>query len=156
VAKVIEFRSSINRDLEALFAWINLPPQRRTYPEFERSLHARRFHRNGHMKDGSSDNVTYIHLAVAREGCKGLYIRLNRGGTTQDPAQLAFLSEKGAQGFGGVSCIGWEEARDAIVHYMAQAKIPDRSISIASFERYRKLPYPTATHSELAGIIESA
>ena len=151
MAKVIEFRSSINRDLEALFAWINMPPQRRAYPEFERSLHAPRFHRNGHMKDGSSNNVTYIHLAVAREGCKGLYIRLNRGGTEQDPTQLAFLSEKGSQGFGAVNCIGWEEARDALVHYMAQAKVPDKSISIASFERYRKLPTPSTFMAGLRG-----
>jgi hypothetical protein len=125
VAKVIEFRSSINRDLEALFAWINLPPQRRTYPEFERSLHAPRFHGDGHIKDGSSDNVTYIHLSVARDGCKGLYIRLNRSGTTLEPAQLAFLSGKGLQGLGAVNCIGWEEARDAKINRLVSLRLND-------------------------------
>ena len=79
---------------------------------------------------------------------------MNRSGTTLDPAQLAFLSEKNARGFDAVNCIGWEEARDAIVQYMAQAKVRDKSINIASFERYRKLPDPTAIHSNPAGMIE--
>jgi hypothetical protein len=149
VGKVIELRSNINRDRESLFAWINLPRQRRAYPDFSRSLHALPYRCNGHKRSGSSDDATYIHIAVARDGCKGLYIRLTRRGTTPDPAQCAFLSEKEARGFDAVNCIGWEEARDAIVHYMARAKVPDKSISIASFERYRKLPEPE-------GIIESA
>ena len=108
------------------------------------------------MKNGSSDDATYIHIAVARDRWKGLFIRLTGRGMTPDAAQLAFLSEKEARAFDAVNCNGWEEARDAIVQYMAQAKVPDKSISIASFEHYRKVPYPTATDSEPAGIIESA
>lgn len=134
MAELIEFNSTLNRDREALFVWANLPQQRTEYPDFERLLCALPYRTNGHIDDGTHADVTYIHLAVARDGCKGLYIRLNRGEGPRGPNQLTFLSKKESEGYAAGNCFGWEEARDLIVAYMKMVKVPDRTISFPPFE----------------------
>lgn len=134
MAKLINPDSGLNNDREALFVWANLPQQRRSYPDFERLLKALPYRSDAHIDDGTNANVTYIHLAVERDGCKGLFVRLNRSEIAPTPDQLAFLNKKEAEGDIAGNCFGWEDARDVIVHYMSLVRIPDRSISFPPYK----------------------
>lgn len=126
MGKVIEFSSSMNEDREALFVWANLPQQRETYPDFDKLLQALPYRSERSVNDGSNSNALYIHLAVPRDNCKGLYIRLNNHGVTRGSDQMAYLSKMEQEGYAAANCFGWEEARDMIIHYMSLVPIPSK------------------------------
>jgi hypothetical protein len=119
-----DISSAVNPDRQALLIWSKLPPQRAQYPDFEQLLYALPYSKRRNDNDGSTLATAYIHLDVARNGSKGLYLKLNTSGGTTGPHQFTFLSKKGEEGYAAANCFGWEQARDVIVDYMDLSEKP--------------------------------
>ena len=76
--------------------------------------------------EGVKAGVSDIFLPVARHGVHGLYIELkrpkidgNRPAGTPSDAQLAWIDDVRAQGYGACVCVGWQAARDVLVQYLS-------------------------------------
>jgi hypothetical protein len=110
----------------ALFCWSALPEQQTKYPEFKYLLFAipnggeRHIAVAAKMKaTGTKAGTADIFLSVPRGGYHGLYIELKKVGGRASKEQAAFLMEAKAEGFAGYVCVGWEQARDLLIWYMA-------------------------------------
>lgn len=75
--------------------------------------------------EGVKAGVSDILLPVARHGVHGLYIELKRPASAGKPvgtpsaAQLQWIDDVKAQGYGACVCIGWQAARDVLIQYLS-------------------------------------
>lgn len=71
-------------------------------------------------RQGVKPGVPDVVLPVARDGHHGLYVEMKRlQGGRVSPEQCAWIEALSSQGYRAVLCRGWEQARDAIVDYLA-------------------------------------
>lgn len=75
-----------------------------------------------HLKEmGVQAGVPDLFLPVPRNGFHGLFIEMKRNAKTArvSPEQKAWIQALTDQGYRAVVCYGFEQARDAIVEYLA-------------------------------------
>lgn len=68
--------------------------------------------------EGVKRGVPDIFLPVPRGSYSGLFIELKKVGGKVSSEQTHYLVELKRQGFACTVCVGWEQARDAILAYM--------------------------------------
>lgn len=115
----------------ALFIWASQPETVARFPLL-RLMHAipnggdRAPAVAARMKaEGVKAGVSDIFLPVARHGVHGLYVELKRPKSEGKPAgipsaaQLQWIDDVKAQGYGACVCIGWQAARDVLIQYLS-------------------------------------
>lgn len=105
-------------DRDALFAWAATPAQRRNFPEIASSLKPIPYCNRRRIEEGADFSVTYLYLDVAKQGLKGLYLRLSPSGDPGCKKKYRFLMEKTNAGYLAVHCCGWEDAKEVICCYL--------------------------------------
>lgn len=71
--------------------------------------------------EGLQPGVPDLCLAVARGEHHGLYIEMKRTkGGRVSPEQARWIEKLSREGYVAVVCRGWEQAREAILRYLAQ------------------------------------
>jgi hypothetical protein len=71
--------------------------------------------------EGLQPGVPDLCLAVARGEYHGLYIEMKRTkGGRVSPEQARWIEKLSREGYVAVVCRGWEQAREAILRYLAQ------------------------------------
>lgn len=69
--------------------------------------------------EGRKKGVPDISLPVPRGTYHGLYIELKAQGGRPTPEQKDWLYRLQAQGYAAHLCIGWEDARETLISYLA-------------------------------------
>ena len=75
--------------------------------------------------EGAKAGVSDLLLPIARQGAHGLWIEMKRpgGGGRETDAQRAWRSRMERAGYRAIVCHGWDEAREALLRYVAEATI---------------------------------
>ena len=110
---------------QTLIKWARLA--RGKYPELDMLYHItnegkRSVVTGARLKsEGLKPGVPDLCLAVARGGAHGLYIEMKRTkGGRVSPEQARWIEKLSREGYVAVVCRGWEQAREAILRYLAQ------------------------------------
>lgn len=70
--------------------------------------------------EGAKAGVSDLLLPIARQGAHGLWLELKRpGGGHETDAQRAWRSRMERAGYRAIVCHGWDEAREALLRYVA-------------------------------------
>jgi hypothetical protein len=120
MATLIDISKAVNADKEALKAFEEMPQQREKCPDFATHLCMLPYRTDRRtIDDGTSADAIYLHLPIPRQVLEGLYVRLDKSGAASSTEDLAFLRQKGRDGYLTKNCSGWEEMREAVVEYLA-------------------------------------
>lgn len=120
-------RSCLTEDQEqiAFFKWAWHPAILAKYPELARAFHIP----NGGFRNaitgarlkflGVRRGVPDICLPVARSGKHSLWIEMKAKDGRLTVEQKSEIDQLRADGYGAAVCLGWEQARDVVVKYLA-------------------------------------